>query len=78
MATSRSKPTDVMLRELIRTMDRQQHQIEALTEAIHRMASSNEEVVAILGETLQDNIEAEEPSATSLDQVLDDIGRGFT
>jgi hypothetical protein len=82
MGMSRNTPTDVMLRHLILTLDRQQQQMTALTEAIHRMASSNEEVVAILGETLQetlqDNLQDEPEKATNLAQVMDKFERGFT
>jgi hypothetical protein len=77
MATSRNKPTDVMLRMLIMTIDRQSQQIAGLTEAIHRMASGNEEVIAILAETIAE-AQPEPERATHLGQVLDDMERGFT
>jgi hypothetical protein len=77
MAMSKTKATDVMLRQLILTLDRQALMMKDLTIAIHRLAQSNDDIVSVLANS-QEPIEEEDEvierqMPTHLGQTLDSI-----
>ena len=78
MTMSRSKPTDVMLRQLILALDRQSSLLSATIEAINRLAQSNDDIVAVLAGTqealIEENVAVPERIVpTHLAQTLDDM-----